>query len=77
MEIISAREFRANQTAVLTKAKKGESVLLSSRIGMFKIMPVTEEDSLTTRICEGLREVKMIREGKLKAKSAKDFLNEL
>jgi antitoxin (DNA-binding transcriptional repressor) of toxin-antitoxin stability system len=77
MEIISAREFRANQTAVLTKAKKGESVLLSSRIGMFKIMPVTEEDTLTTRICEGLREVKMIREGKLKAKSAKDFLNEL
>lgn len=77
MEIISAREFRANQTAVLTKAKKGESVLLSSRIGMFKIMPVTEEDMLTTRICEGLREVKMIREGKLKAKSAKDFLNEL
>lgn len=77
MEIISAREFRANQTAVLTKAKKGESVLLSSRIGMFKIMPVTEEDTLTTRICQGLREVKMIREGKLKAKSAKDFLNEL
>lgn len=77
MEIISAREFRANQTAVLTKAKKGESVLLSSRIGMFKIMPVTEEDTLTTRICEGLREVKMIREGTLKAKSAKDFLNEL
>lgn len=77
MEIISAREFRANQTAVLTKAKKGESVLLSSRIGMFKITPVTEEDTLTTRICEGLREVKMIREGKLKAKSAKDFLNEL
>ena len=77
MEIISAREFRSNQTAVLTKAKKGESVLLSSRIGMFKIMPVTEEDTLTTRICEGLREVKMIREGKLKAKSAKDFLNEL
>lgn len=77
MEIISAREFRANQTAVLTKAKKGESVLLSSRIGMLKIMPVTEEDTLTTRICEGLREVKMIREGKLKAKSAKDFLNEL
>ena len=77
MEIISAREFRANQTAVLTKAKKGESVLLSSRIGMFKIMPVTEEDTLTTRICEGLREVKMIREGKLKAKSAKDFLNEI
>lgn len=51
--------------------------MLSSRIGMFKIMPVTEEDTLTTRICEGLREVKMIREGKLKAKSAKDFLNEI
>lgn len=62
MEIVGARTFRANQTAILKKAKKGESVLLSSRVGMFKITPVTEEDSLTTRICEGLNEAKLILE---------------
>ena len=77
MEIISARDFRANQSAVLAKAKKGESVILTSRLGMFKITPVTEEDTLTSRICEGLREVKMIEEGKLPRRSIEDLLNEL
>ena len=47
MQIVSAREFRSNQTAVLKKALDGESVLINSRIGTFKIVPVTEEDSLT------------------------------
>ncbi len=76
MEIISARDFRSNQTKILTKALRGESVLLSSRIGMFKIMPVTKEDTLTTRICEGLKEVQLIESGELHAKSARTFLDE-
>ncbi len=77
MEIVSARDFRANQTNILTKALRGESVLLSSRIGMFKITPVTEEDSLTTRICKGLEQVKMIEEGKLPRRTIQDMLDEL
>lgn len=77
MEIVSARDFRSNQTAILTKAKRGESILLSSRVGMFKITPVTEEDSLTTRICEGLQEVKMIIDGKLPRRTVQDLLDEL
>lgn len=77
MHIVSAREFRANQTAVLKKALAGESVLLNSRIGTFKILPVTEEDTLTTRFCKGLEEVKQIREGKLKGYSVEELLNEL
>lgn len=77
MHIVSAREFRANQTAVLKKALAGESVLLNSRIGTFKILPVSEEDTLTTRICKGLDEVKQIREGKLKGYSVDELLNEL
>lgn len=77
MEIVSARDFRANQTNILTKALRGESVLLSSRIGMFKITPVTEEDSLTTRICKGLEQVKMIEEGKLPRRTVQDMLDEL
>lgn len=77
MEIVSARNFRTNQTAILTKALEGESVLLTSRLGIFKITPVTEHDSLTTRICEGLREIKAIESGKIQAKSARAFLDEL
>lgn len=74
MLVVSARDFRANQSAVLAKALKGESVLLTSRIGTFKITPVTEEDTLTSRICEGLREVQLIESGKLPAKSARSFI---
>lgn len=77
MEIVSARDFRANQTKILTKALRGDSVLLSSRVGMFKIIPVSEEDTLTTRICNGLKQVKMIEEGKLPRRTIQDMLDEL
>lgn len=77
MEIVSAREFRANQSKVLRRALNGESVLLTSRLGTFRISPVGKEDDLTSRICRGLEEVKLIQEGKLKARSFEDLLNEL
>lgn len=77
MEIITARQFRANQSNILKKAKEGESVLLTSRIGMFKITPVTEADTITEKIVRGLQEVKQIEEGKIKARTLDEFLNEL
>lgn len=77
MQIISAREFRSNQGKFLIAARNGQSVLLTSRYGNFKIMPVTEEDSLTDRIARGLEEVKLIEAGKSKGYSVDDLLNEL
>lgn len=77
MEIISARDFRANQSKILRKALSGESVLLTSRIGTFKITPVTEDDSLTERITQGLKEAKMINDGQIPAKTLKQFIDEL
>ena len=44
---------------------------------MFKITPVTKEDTLTTRICKGLKQVKMIEEGKLPRRTIQDMLDEL
>jgi prevent-host-death family protein len=64
MQVVSAREFRANQGKYLIKANEGQSVLLTSRYGNFKIVPISEEDNLTTRICRGLQQVKLIEEGK-------------
>lgn len=77
MQIVSAREFRSNQGKYLNAAMSGQSVLLTSRYGNFKITPITEEDNLTSRICEGLKEVKMIREGKLPRRTIQDLLNDL
>ncbi len=77
MQIVSAREFRSNQGKFLSAAMNGQSVVLTSRYGKFKITPVTEEDTLTSRICHGLQEVKLIREGKLKSYTIEEALNEL
>ncbi len=77
MQVVSAREFRANQRKFLTAAKSGQSVLLTSRYGTFKITPVTEEDSLTENICRGLEEVSRIQAGELKGYTIDEALNEL
>ena len=77
MQIVSAREFRSNQGKFLSAALQGQSVLLSSRYGYFKITPITDDDSLTTRIARGLKEVKMIESGEMPSRSARSFLDEL
>lgn len=77
MQIISAREFRSNQTKILLAAKNGQEIILTSRQGAFKLTPVTEEDSLTNRICRGLQEVKRIESGEIKGVTINELLNEL
>lgn len=77
MQIISTREFRANQGKFLNAAMQGQSVILNSRYGNFKIVPVSEEDTITSRICKGLKEVKLIKEGKLKDYTLEEALDEL
>lgn len=77
MQIVSAREFRSNQGKFLTAAMRGQSVLLTSRYGNFKIVPIDEDDSLTTRICRGLEEVKQIKEGTSRSYTIDELLNEL
>ena len=77
MHVVSAREFRSNQSAILRRALRGESVLLTSRVGTFKITPVDDNDTLTDRIARGLREVKLMRDGILKSYTVEDALNEL
>lgn len=77
MQIVTAREFRSNQGRYLNAAKSGQSVLLTSRYGNFKITPVKDDSSLTERICESLKEVKNIESGKAVYQSMQDLLNEL
>ena len=43
MKIISARDFRENQSKYLGFVDKGESVILQVRGGNYKIMPVSNE----------------------------------
>lgn len=77
MYVIPLSKFRTNQTAVLLRALQGESVLLTSRLGAFKLTPVTAEEKIVSRISEGLEEVKLIESGKLPVKDVNAFLDEL
>ena len=84
MEVVSTREFRANQKKYLGMAYNGEDVILKSRNwGCFRLIPITQNDKvtnkpdLTERICQALREVKLMREGKINELSMDKLLDEL
>jgi antitoxin (DNA-binding transcriptional repressor) of toxin-antitoxin stability system len=50
MLIITSREFRNKQGMYLGMAKNGEGIILKSREnGSFKIVPVTEDDTLMSK----------------------------
>lgn len=49
MTIISSRDFRSNQGKYLSLAAQGESVILTSRSGNFKIVPVGDDDAVMTK----------------------------
>ena len=84
MEVITAREFRANQSKYLGLANNGEDVILKSRgLGSFRLIPVTSQDMVTNkpaleeRLRMALQEVKLMREGKIKELSMDTLLDEL
>lgn len=84
MEVITAREFRANQSKYLGLANNGEDVILKSRgLGSFRLTPVTSQDMVTNkpaleeRLRMALQEVKLMREGKIKELSMDTLLDEL
>lgn len=74
MQVVSAREFRSNQTNVLRAARDGQSVMLTSRVGVFMIVPV---DSAETKFERAIRtsvdEVKAHMEGRLSLPNARDI----
>ena len=75
MEVVTAREFRSNQGKFLIAAREGQSVLLTSRYGNFKIIPVTSEDMIIERdLREAVNQVKDHIEGRLDLPNARDIV---
>lgn len=83
MIVISARDFRANQTKFLNMANDGKDVVLMSRSqGSFRIVPVKEDDVVVERdlmdeLKGALQEVKDNLQGKMELKSIEQLMNEL
>ena len=74
MEVVTAREFRSNQGKFLIAAREGQSVLLTSRYGNFKITPVTSEDMIVERdLREAVKQVKDHMEGRIELPNARDI----
>lgn len=62
----------ADAIRTLVKNMIGVRIVSESRA-----MTVEDEQDLTSRICNGLKQVKMIQEGKLPCRTVEDMLNEL
>ena len=65
MSVVSTRQFRENQRQYLSRAIKGEDIILKSRTeGSFKIVPITDDDTLMSKaqleaiIEQGLQDIK-------------------
>lgn len=75
MQVVTTREFRANQSRILKAARDGQSVLLTSRVGNFKIVPIDSEDVIVERhLKTALEEVKAHKERRLTLSNARDVV---
>ena len=75
MLVVTAREFRSNQGKYLIAAREGQSVLLTSRYGNFKISPITSEDMIIEGdLREAVNQVKEHLEGHIDLPKAKDVV---
>ena len=84
MTIVSARDFRANQGKYLSMVNSGEHVILKSREGYFRLLPVTADDTISDNgqniameLKGALRELKEVIAGKRILQSADSLLDEL
>ena len=84
MTIVSAREFRANQGKYFSMVNSGEHVILKSREGNFRLVPVTSSDSIfdgTEKVAAdlrgALRELKDVIPGKKQLNTLDSLIDEL
>ena len=84
MTIVSARDFRANQGKYFSTVNSGENVILKSREGNFRLVPVTSSDSISddsqkiaAELRGALRELKEVIAGKKQLNTLDSLIDEL
>ena len=84
MTIVSARYFRANQGKYFSMVNSGEHVILKSREGNFRLVPVTSSDSISdesqkiaAELRGALRELKEVIARKKKLSTLDSLIDEL
>ena len=83
MIVLTGREFRANQSKYLGVARSGEDVVVKSRAGSFRIVPIADsdivigKDDLSESLYKSLLEIKNAKEGKGKLLSWEKLRHEM
>ncbi len=84
MTIVSARDFRANQGKYFSMVNSGEHVILKSREGNFRLVPVTSSDSISdesqkiaAELRGALRELKEVIARKKKLSTLDSLIDKL
>ena len=81
--IVTGRDFRANQSKYISIAHSGEDVILKSRAGSVRLIPVdtterkSESRDLAVELRSALSDVKESLQGKKKLLSWEELLDEL
>ena len=83
MIVVTGRDFRANTARYVGVALRGEDVVVKSRMGSFRVVPITEDDiivnkrDLSTELRGALLEARESMEGKRKLNTLDNLINEL
>ena len=83
MVVVTGRDFRANTAKYVGVALRGEDVVVKSRAGSFRVVPISEDDivinkrDLTEELRGALLEAKESIEGKRKLNTLDNLINEL
>ena len=83
MVVVTGRDFRANTAKYVDVAFRGEDVVVKSRVGSFRVVPIREDDivinkrDLATELSGALMEVKESIVGTRKLNTLDNLINEL
>lgn len=83
MVVVTGRDFRANTARYVGVALRGEDVVVKSRMGSFRVVPITEDDiivnkrDLSVELRGALMEAKESINGKRKLNTLDNLIDEL
>ena len=84
MVIVSSREFRANQRKYFDLARTNDVVITSSSYGSYRLVPVTDDDTLIdntildAKIRQGIADYEAGKVYRMdESESTEDFLNRM
>lgn len=83
MVVVTGRDFRANTARYVGVALRGEDVVVKSRVGSFRVVPITDDDiivnkrDLSVELRGALMEAKESINGKRMLNTLDNLINEL